>query len=122
MSLRLVASLALPLSLAVLVPLALAVPAPQPSTSALTLQTYNDVNPPIGLKKVYSSKWCSAEDKEIEQAAWDDSLQFAKALASWKPNGRFQSTMDLYMGNHTREPLGADLKGRCLQTRHRHYL
>lgn len=101
-------------SLAGLVPLASAAAMPD-SWSSMLLQPTNlsptNVSPPIGVKKIYASKLCSHQDKTIEQDAWNDALKFARALASWEANSSFQSAMDLYMGNHSRGPLGVTLRG-----------
>ena len=69
------------------------------------------VSPASGTKKYFAEASCSPEEKITERIAWGDALQYAQALASWQPNGSFQPAMDLYMGNDSRGPLGATLRG-----------
>ena len=101
-------------SVAVHVPSTLSAAIPDTSYPVMPRQTNgtkHNVIPPLGVKKVYSEKLCDTIEKEIEAAAWTEASQYAQALASWRVNSSFQSTMDLYMGNDSRGPLGDILKG-----------
>ena len=68
-------------------------------------------------KKYFAEALCSPQSMQIEHESWLDALQYAKALASWQPNGSFQPAVDLYMGNDSRGELGATLRGMTSEPR-----
>ena len=74
-------------------------------------QSAIDVSPANGTLKYFAEGLCTAEQRAIEQTAWDDARRYAQALASWRPNGSFQPAMDLYMGTDSRGPLNQVLEG-----------
>ena len=83
-------------------------------------QSITDAIPLSGVKKYFAEALCTPEQRSIEEIAWGDALQYAQALASWQPNGAFQPAMDLYMGNDSRGPLGATLRGMTCDPRQKH--
>lgn len=114
-------TLLLAFSLSVLASTPPAWSAPAPATDSPILprvvkQGNAGVSPASGTRKYFADAFCTPYQKLVERIAWSDALQYAQALASWQPNGSFQPAMDLYMGNDSRGPLGATLRGMASDT------
>ena len=97
----LLATLALPFSLVASSPLTVAAATlPMNSTNSTNSTGPGSISLDDGThKKYYFGASCTAGQKDLEQTAWSDALQYAQALASWRPGGAYQAAMNMYMGN-----------------------
>lgn len=74
-------------------------------------QSTTGVSPDRDTHKYFAERLCTPAQMVNEAIAWSDARQYARALASWRPNGSFQPAMDLYMGTDSFGPLTELLEG-----------